>query len=239
MYAILLLRLRGRRQTSGKEAHMGRPRGSSEHTRSEILKAARRLFAARGINEVTVRDIAAEAGVTHALVHRYFGTKEGMVAEILRREVQAASALSLAPDAGSADPAEVVRRMLLYGLTDASTTLLLIARAELAGLEPEKMVEPGELRPIGLLADWLGQEQAARTPTMGEPEEPLPDPGLVSAVIGGAVFALQILGPWLMTAVGLPADHFEKRREEIVTILLDVARCAGGLPGREMVEQKP
>jgi AcrR family transcriptional regulator len=216
---------------------MGRPRGSSEHTRSEILKAARKLFAERGINEVSVRDIAAEAGVTHALVHRYFGTKEEMVGEILRREIQAAVAIPVVTEANAVDPIELLRAMLAYGLTDARTTLQLITRAELAGLEPEKMLEPGVYRPIGLLAEWLRQEQAARAAAPGQERGLLPDPALVSAVVGGATFALQILGPWLMTAVGLAPEAVADRRDEILAILTDVVTWAAGPPIPGTVEE--
>ena len=55
---------------------MGAPRGDSAVTRKVILAAARDLFATHGVDGVSVRQIAAAAGVNHALVHRYFGTKE-------------------------------------------------------------------------------------------------------------------------------------------------------------------
>ena len=45
---------------------------------------ARHVFiAAHGVDGVSVRQIAAKAGVNHALVHRYFGAKDDMVAAIL------------------------------------------------------------------------------------------------------------------------------------------------------------
>jgi len=43
--------------------------------KGEILAAAKRLFAARGVEEVTVADVAREAGVARTLVHHYFGGK--------------------------------------------------------------------------------------------------------------------------------------------------------------------
>ena len=56
-------------------------------TRTRILEAARRLFAARGYAGVTMRDIAAEAGVAVQTVHVIFGTKlslaKGIVAAAL------------------------------------------------------------------------------------------------------------------------------------------------------------
>lgn len=203
---------------------MADSRPSSEQTRAEILRAARELFATRGIDRVTVRDVAAEAGVTHALVHRYFGAKEHMVAEILRREIVAASSLPVTTEPDSVEPLELVRRMLLYGLSDARNTLLLITRAELAGLEPEKMLTDKEFRPIGLMADWLEGVQASGGRAPGAP-----DAALVSAVVGGAVFAMQTLAPWLMTAVGLQPEDAERRRDEILDILMGLVTRAAGL----------
>ncbi len=53
----------------------GRPAGSS-NTRERILDCARDLFARNGINNTSIRAVAAAAGVDSALVHHYFGTKE-------------------------------------------------------------------------------------------------------------------------------------------------------------------
>jgi AcrR family transcriptional regulator len=57
----------------------GRPAGSS-NTRDRILDSARELFARNGINNTSVRAVAAAADVDSALVHHYFGTKEKLFA---------------------------------------------------------------------------------------------------------------------------------------------------------------
>ncbi len=54
-----------------------KPRGKAEVTEA-ILDAAAKLFAGRGVAAVSVRDIAAEAGVNHGLIHRHFGSKENL-----------------------------------------------------------------------------------------------------------------------------------------------------------------
>lgn len=60
------------------EASRSRHRRDADATRAAILASATRLFACRGYERSGVREIAAEAGVTAALVNRYFGSKEGL-----------------------------------------------------------------------------------------------------------------------------------------------------------------
>jgi AcrR family transcriptional regulator len=50
--------------------------------RATIRNAALRLFAERGPDAVTVREIAAQAGVSAALVVHHFGSKDGLRAEV-------------------------------------------------------------------------------------------------------------------------------------------------------------
>lgn len=49
-------------------------------SRGAVLDSAGRLFGARGYRAVTVRDIAADAGVSAALVMKLFGSKEKLYA---------------------------------------------------------------------------------------------------------------------------------------------------------------
>jgi AcrR family transcriptional regulator len=45
-------------------------------TKTALLRAAQELFAERGFEQATVREIAARAGVNQALLFRYFGSKD-------------------------------------------------------------------------------------------------------------------------------------------------------------------
>jgi len=58
-----------------------RPAGSG--TREAILEAARAAFTTHGYNGASIRQIAKGAGVDPALVHHYFGTKQGIFAEAM------------------------------------------------------------------------------------------------------------------------------------------------------------
>jgi AcrR family transcriptional regulator len=55
---------------------------STDSTRTSILNAAERLYAARGFGDVTLRDIVAEAGVNLAAVNYHFGSKDELIAEL-------------------------------------------------------------------------------------------------------------------------------------------------------------
>lgn len=54
-----------------------------------LLGAARKVLGEKGYDAATVREISTEAGVPQGLIHYYFGGKEGMLVELLRREALA------------------------------------------------------------------------------------------------------------------------------------------------------
>ena len=54
-------------------------------TRTKILDAAEELFSRRGYYGVSLRDIAAKAGVQVALTHYHFGSKEDLFANVINR----------------------------------------------------------------------------------------------------------------------------------------------------------
>lgn len=58
--------------------------GSLPSSRDRLIIAAQKLFAQRGYNGVSVRDIAAEAGMNSASIGYYFGGKENLLAEVYR-----------------------------------------------------------------------------------------------------------------------------------------------------------
>ena len=54
-------------------------------TKASVFMAAERLFALQGFQNVSVRDITAEAGVNLASVNYHFGSKDALLFEIFRR----------------------------------------------------------------------------------------------------------------------------------------------------------
>jgi AcrR family transcriptional regulator len=57
-------------------------------TRDRILRTAERLFAERGFNGVSVRELATGAGVNIASIGYHFGNKEGLLSEVYRRHCE-------------------------------------------------------------------------------------------------------------------------------------------------------
>ncbi|MEU8973355.1 TetR family transcriptional regulator [Streptomyces monashensis] len=71
-------------EQGAREAEPGRRDRKKAATRSTLLRTATRMFAERGYQDTTVKDIAAAAGVTERTFFRYFPSKEDLVfAEIL------------------------------------------------------------------------------------------------------------------------------------------------------------
>lgn len=68
-------------------ANPTRPR-NAEATRVELLRAARRRFTVLGYERTTTRDIAADAGVNVALISRYFGSKDGLLAAVIEASAE-------------------------------------------------------------------------------------------------------------------------------------------------------
>ena len=64
-----------------RTAQATRPRNSAD-TRASIEKAALRLFAEKGVEGATIRDLALAVGVADAALYRYFASKEEIAAEL-------------------------------------------------------------------------------------------------------------------------------------------------------------
>jgi len=75
---------------------MSRREASKKETRQLILKAARRLFAQKGMEECTIRDIAKQAGVSPASVVVHFQSKTALLEEALNRDIEDALAALIA-----------------------------------------------------------------------------------------------------------------------------------------------
>jgi AcrR family transcriptional regulator len=70
---------------SAATGHVPRRRLAVEDRRQELIAAALALFSNRPADEVTLDDVAAEAGVSRALAYRYFGGRSEIYVAALRQ----------------------------------------------------------------------------------------------------------------------------------------------------------
>ena len=194
----------------------------AEVVKDRILKVATTLFAENGVKSVSIRKIAEDAGINHALIIRYFGSKDNLVTEILHREIS--SLTSLIPVQPNPDPNVAfvnLHKYLQNSLISDQNTMRLIVRAGLDGLAPEQYLDPTRERAANLLAKWIKSRQT---------DPSLPDAKLVSIIVISTLFSLVSIAPWLMTSVGLPEDDYERQKAGIIDTAVWMIAQATGLP---------
>ena len=87
---------------------------SDHNTREQLLDAATVLFAEQGIATTTVAQIASRVGVTSAMVHYYFKTRDHLLDTIIEERVERFIAYVWDPITGSdADPFTMVKDLVI------------------------------------------------------------------------------------------------------------------------------
>lgn len=107
--------------------------------RRRVLDAAELLFATRGFDSVTLRDIAASIGLTHAALYYHFpGGKEELFAEVMERNIRRhGDGLSAAMLAGGPSLRGKLRGAASWFLSQPPMDLIRLAKTDLAALKPE------------------------------------------------------------------------------------------------------
>jgi AcrR family transcriptional regulator len=206
------------------EVYMSNEKRDAQATKARILLSARQLFASQGISAVSIRDIAKAAGVSHGMVQQYFGTRQKMIAEIIKNEIEEVELhFSPMPDAGVSEALESLRSNFKAGRSEFHDYALLIVRAELAGVKPETMLDPSISTPAMALADLIKRYQEDSPANSSKI-----NPAVVSAYINAALFAFETIHPWLMASVGLKAEDYEAATDDIADITVKLISMAIG-----------
>jgi AcrR family transcriptional regulator len=74
-------------------------RVSGQERQASLIASASSLFAAKGFNGTTTKEIAKAAGISEALVFKYFPTKRALYAAILKEKVTVSELLEAVEDA--------------------------------------------------------------------------------------------------------------------------------------------
>lgn len=159
-----------------------RARRTAEEIVAAVAESARQLFVERGPAAVSLRDVAAAAEVNLGLIHRYVGSKDDVVALVLDRHGEAASAA-------------LARTRGLDALLD-----LLAASPPTAS---------GRLFAGILLADIDALQLKREFPVAGaltaalDEEGPSGDPAVTAALLQSLVLGWEIFSPFLLGAAGV------------------------------------
>jgi len=205
-----------------------------QSAQDRILDAAERLFSERGYENVSVRDVAEDAGVTHPLIYYHWGSKrELLAAAVAGTQARMRATFASGRIAGDGDPAEQVRDLLgtvvRDSLADNRAYFLTLTRAFLDGM------------PAG---DWPGGNPAAdasismllKAGPAGDPawqEKVRASVAVISALVTGWI----LLEDQLLDIVEFPSSQRETAREllldavdAIVRNALDARPSPGGAP---------
>lgn len=164
----------------------------AEETKEALVDALVRLLRERALDRISVRDIAAEAGVNHGLVHRHFGSKQGLVRAAVER-------LSAEIHAGHAERPGMSAWTFSY-LRERPELARVAARSCLDG--PPEIVEhaapsPERLEaivaPLRAMLQRMGLAQAI-------------DPHVLNGLATAALLGWFVFEPMLRHGFGLPAD---------------------------------
>jgi AcrR family transcriptional regulator len=184
-----------------------RPAGGPD-TREAVLAAARELFAERGYERTTIRAVAASAGVDPALVHHYFGTKEGLLAEAITLPIDPEVILADLGDDPDRLGIEIVSRVVMVWETRPEVRERMVAMLR-SGISHERAAR--------LMRDLLGRTLLSALGDLAAPDDRELRTSLVGTQLGGLMlgrFVLQVPGVAnatpgrLIAAVGPVVQHY-------------------------------
>ena len=125
---------------------MARPKTDDPQARAKILAAAEELFAARGFAGTPVRDIARSAAINPAMIHYYFGNKEGLYREIIESAATTIRELLITATSGAQSVEEKLSRFVTgyahYIFSHPNLARVLHRELLAGGAHLKKMMQP-------------------------------------------------------------------------------------------------
>ncbi|MEU3448783.1 TetR/AcrR family transcriptional regulator [Streptomyces thermolilacinus] len=154
--------------SDGSHTESGATPGPGEDRRARLVDAAVDHVAEHGIADLSLRRLGAAIGVSHRMLIHYFGSKEQLLAEIVRtserRQRERLSRLRLEPGLSPRDAARLLWRHLTDpALADQERLFFELCGRALRG-------HPEAVRVLdGLVTDWLEPLAQAETAAGADP----------------------------------------------------------------------
>jgi AcrR family transcriptional regulator len=170
----------------------GRRPGDSSITKSEILEAARSIFAEFGYESATLRRIATAAGVDVALISHYFGSKENLFVAVHDLPINPSDVAGVFDGVDDDAIGDRVAQFLLGVLAADDSAAISLMRAASTNASAAAMlrefIDRTLIDPIAVMIDVPnGRERVA----------------LVASHILGVLFARHIVGVRELTEVSI------------------------------------
>jgi len=195
-------------QTSTSEEGMRqRPKGRRA-VEEAVLDVATELLSHRPPSAVTVREIAEEAGISHTLVHRYFGSKRELIREVLERADREMQPLFDGPPDIQATTVRVFRDSLERGLA-----IDMIAQALIDGVPGEEVQRESKV------TRRLIREFETALSAHSSEESLLPDPQVTMAVVVALIAGWTVFEEWLLHVADLKDRDISEVRGDVERIL--------------------
>lgn len=196
---------------------MAKIRESADVTKQKIIKAARSLFAKRGIEGVGIREIADDIGINHAMIIRYFGSKANLAEVVLQNELKKYYELiDINTNQSDEQIGSLLREKMLYSISesDPQTTIRFITRLEMDGSNLELVIPEKSEHHFNQLTALLGSQQKVSADKARQLAI------IISAVIGSLVNQPK----WLSFAAGMSPDEIDQQKEQIIDLLLNMVK---------------
>ena len=194
------------------EGRRRRGRRSREEVSEALLEAAAVLASERGSGHVTVRDIAARAGVNATFVHRYYGSKQHLMrAAMQHAQERLAARIEEVPDVVEGAAA------IVHATLRERELIATLVRATLDGMFAD--IPAGDPA-MTVLLERFRREGARRG---GEGRH---DPRAVVACLTAATVGYAVLGDYIRHGSGLDGCSDDEVEAMLVAVLRDVARLA-------------
>ena len=168
---------------------------------ASLVSAAAELFAERGPDGVSLREIAAHAGLNYGLIHQYVGSKD----ELLRLVIAHSTSTTAARFAQAGGVGEALE--LLQGPVGADQTPYprLLAWAILQGRDSRELAGPSPALPklIAMLPEKTAGDRAADDAAHDPSGDLADDPRLRAAAIAALTLGWSLFGTFVSHAAGL------------------------------------
>jgi AcrR family transcriptional regulator len=183
--------------------------------RNQILDAATKVFAEKGVHRATIKDIANAAGIAGGTIYNYFANKDALLIGILDRINQSQQRAADFAQAKNSDAADFIRSYLGHRIARLSESGLdvfrvlfseLLVNPELCETYYRQVIEPTFAIVDPHLTAWTRQGVIQTR-----------DPQLANRAMAGMV-----LGVLLLRVLGDPYlhDHWDKVPDALADLLL-------------------